>query len=119
MPRARSICGHNAPVPCGNLAVRDGRCAVHAAEKDASRGNRHVRGYGANHERTRIALMLDWWRALRRGAAWVCPRCEQPLAWGTPVDADHWDTRPPAPPDRLSHASCNRGKRLPQASGEV
>jgi len=58
-------------------------------------------------------LKVRWSFAARRGDVWVCPRCLLPLIIGQAVDGDHWETRPPAAPDRLAHAACNRGKRLP------
>jgi hypothetical protein len=59
--------------------------------------------------------MLAWLSAARRGETWWCPRCPNPLIIGQAVDADHFRTRPPQPPDRLAHAACNRGKRRRQA----
>jgi hypothetical protein len=60
--------------------------------------------------------MIAWLLAVRRGQQWWCARCDRPLVIGQPVDADHFRTRPPSPPDRLAHASCNRGKRLLEPS---
>jgi hypothetical protein len=117
MPRARKVCSHNAPVPCGSPAVRDGRCDVHAKQHDQERPNRHERGYGSVHTKATGVLKIKWLAAARRGAVWWCARCEQPLIVGQPVDGDHWRSRPPAAPDRLAHAACNRGKRLPTPQG--
>jgi hypothetical protein len=111
MPRARSVCSHNTPVPCGSPAVRGGRCAVHAAQQDAARGDRHARGYGKAHAVARARLLRRWALARAKGIPWLCPRCGGLLVPGQPIDADHYRTQPPDPPDRLAHAACNRAKR--------
>lgn len=127
MPRAPRTCSTRTPVPCGAIAVRDGRCAVHAAEHEAQRGTAADRGYGARHQRARARLLRQRMAAWRRHVAGqdigadavllVCPRCSgwmpppesgEPLAVADDaLHADHFATRPPAEPDRLAHADCN------------
>jgi len=140
MARAARTCSHNTPVPCGSPAERGGRCDVHARTTDAERGTAAQRGYGAAHQRARAALLRRrtalWRLFLGTGDATLlaepllrCPRCLQPIPPPEPPDrpdpqavadadlhADHFGTRPPAPPDRLAHAACNVGAAL-HASG--
>ncbi len=120
MPRAPRTCSTRTPVPCGAIAVRDGRCAVHAEEHERQRGTAAQRGYDARHQRARVRMLRQRTAAWRAGAAsplLVCPRCERPIPppeSGSPLavaddalHADHFGTRPPAEPDRLAHADCN------------
>jgi hypothetical protein len=122
MPRAAMACSVNTPVPCGEPAVRGGRCAGHAAAAEGRRGSSAARGYGARHQRVRTRLLRQRrlvWAAFERGEAdlqhpllW-CPRCSESIApiavRDDDLHADHFGTRPPADADRLAHAACNIG----------
>lgn len=124
MPRAAMACSVNTPVPCGQPAEEGGRCAVHRAEVEARRPGTSRRGYGSTHQRARDRLLRGRraaWRAYLAGdltrladPLLRCPRCFGPIPPGghepTPdeaLHADHFETRPPADPDRLAHADCN------------
>lgn len=67
--RAPTIC--NVP-NCPATATQRGRCGTHARQADQARGTRQQRGYGADYDRQRAAIV----RALRRGETVHCWRCQ-------------------------------------------
>lgn len=78
---------------CGTPTDRAGsRCARCASArnrtKDAARGNRHQRGYGAGHDRTRE----DWQPRVEAGLV-NCARCGQVIQPGLEWHLDHTDDR--------------------------
>lgn len=63
-------------------------------------------GYGWTHIRARRRLLAE----LRRDGAGQCCRCGGPIypEQAAMLDADHWQSRKPDPPDALAHSRCNR-----------
>lgn len=117
--RARKVC---CVVTCGLVAQPGGRrCEKHAAELERERGSRHQRGYGSAHDAVRARLLREWSAALRRGAVVACWRCLEPMLPGQELAADHsgLGAAEGGVADRLAHASCNSGKRLPPGTTEA
>lgn len=102
---------------CGRLTTRpDSRCDTCASTtgktRDAARGNRHARGYGADHDAVRASLLAQ----LKPGE--LCDRCWTPMHPSQALDAAHphdrpLRTHPDSVADHLEHAACNRGERSP------
>jgi hypothetical protein len=83
------------------------RCRTHQRQRDLARGTRQQRGYDANHDRLRAALLAAY------DPVDPCPRCLDSLG---PVprlldlghvegDRTRWSG--------LEHRECNRGQRRP------
>ena len=111
MPRAMRVCpcvgcpAHQGGCP---ELVTSGKCKDCRAEADRARGRRQQRGYDAEHDRIRSALLA------RFVPGTLCPVCDQPMLAGQALDAGHsTDLRadPGARADRLEHAHCNQGWR--------
>lgn len=62
-------------------------------------GGTTARGYGAEHQRLRAALLPQAWGR-------PCTRCGQPLVPGQQVDLDHTDDR--SAYQGFAHRHCNR-----------
>lgn len=98
---------------CGRLTTRpDSRCPACASTmgqaRDARRGSRQARGYGAAHLARRAALLEH----LRLHPGQLCPRCHQPMHVDQALDLGHSTplrVNRDAIGDRLEHAHCNRG----------
>jgi hypothetical protein len=100
---------------CSRLTTRpDSRCEDCAGEvgraRDAARGSRHQRGYGAEHVATREVLLARF----VPGSA--CPRCGEPMWPSQRLQAGHPDDAPlrldrRSRATRLEHGSCNEGAR--------
>lgn len=99
--------------PCTQLTTRpDSRCTTCASARnrtrDARRGSRHARGYGADHDAIRADLLAK----LVSGSP--CPRCRLPM-WPTQeLHAGHPIGRglrmdPNSRADHLEHSACNEG----------
>jgi hypothetical protein len=96
--------------PCGRLTTRaDSRCPACASawhqRRDQARGNRHQRGYDADHMARREAL-------LPYAYGTPCPRCTEPMLRGQALDLGHSTplrVDPTSRADRIEHAHCNRG----------
>jgi len=85
------------------------RCKAHEREHDKARGTRQQRGYDAQHEATRQALLPDAYGT-------KCPLCDEYMYPHQALHLDH--TIPLAVDstsrgDRITHAACNlkRGHR--------
>ena len=93
---------------CGETVQDRRRCeacqrTVNRA-RDARRGNRHERGYGADHERARAAMLPT----VLAGQA-KCARCGDPIAPDEPWDAGHAEGR--VGYRGPEHTYCNRGNK--------
>jgi hypothetical protein len=89
------------------------RCAEHAAEAERSRGTTTQRGYGAEHAKTRAALLSRQRALWKSGRYENCWRCGLPLLPGQDMAADHSTVKASSGgrADVLTHAACNSGKR--------
>lgn len=95
---------------CGTLHTKGGRCDQCRRNADRERGNRHERGYDAEHERTKARL-------LPAAIGEPCPRCGEPMLRAEDLELGHTTDRavdPTARGDRIEHGNCNRsaGGRL-------
>lgn len=110
--RWRRICVEHG---CGKFQVRDARCEIHAAAREVARGTRYERGYGTEHDKIRARLLRELKIAEMRGITYLCWRCLEPMHSTQELDADHSKIRASegGEADCLTHAPCNRGKRLP------
>jgi hypothetical protein len=107
MPRVLRVC---AQPGCPTLTASR-RCPDHQRKTEQARGSRQQRGYDAEHDRIRTALLA------RFQPGTLCPKCGQPMLNGQKLDAGHSvDLRddPNAKADQLEHAGCNRGWRRGQ-----
>lgn len=85
---------------CPNLQP-EARCPTHRRAKEQSRGNRHARGYGNDHDKARA----EWAPLVATGNV-KCWRCKDYLPSDQPWDLGHRDDRTGyAGPE---HPSCNR-----------
>ena len=85
MARAMRPCledGCPTPVPRGTS-----RCPTHARARDKARGTTRERGYGADHQRLRRALV-----PIHQAGRLACWRCGLPIAATEPFDLGHHDT---------------------------
>jgi len=78
---------------CGRLTTRAGsRCSTCASArnqaKDAQRGNRHERGYDADHVRLR-----EQWKPKVEAGLVACARCGLPIQRDAEWALDHNDER--------------------------
>lgn len=95
---AKRVC----PEPGCPVLVDSGRCTQHRRDKDAARGRRQERGYGAEHDAERA----KWAPDVAAGLV-TCWRCLRRIAPGAPWDLGHDDV------DRTiyrgpEHEACNR-----------
>ena len=67
---------------CPYSAVRAGLCAEHAAEAERARGSSTARGYGADHQRRRAAM-------IPHALGTACPVCHLLLLPGQPLALAH------------------------------
>lgn len=86
------------------------RCASHRAEAEQDRGTRHERGYDAEHEAIRAAL-------LPAAYGTRCPLCGEYMYPHQPLHLDHsvpLSVDSTSKGDRITHATCNlkRGGRV-------
>lgn len=102
---------------CGKFQVRLSRCDQHAAEKEAERGTPTERGYGPDHAKVRAVLLRKLKADDNAGIVSLCWRCLLPMYPTQELDADHSRVKASegGRADCLTHARCNRGKRLPPA----
>lgn len=82
---------------CGAL-VDKGRCTTHARATDQARGTRQERGYGAEHERTRAALLPDAYGQ-------ICIHCDERMWPYQDLHLDHTEDRTAY--RGIVHAACN------------
>lgn len=100
---------------CGAWQVRNSRCDRHVAEYEAARGSREDRGYTYDHRQIRTKLLGELRQAEIRGITLICWRCCEPMHSWQELDADHSGllASEGGKADCLTHAPCNRGKRVP------
>lgn len=83
--------------------ARSGLCLDHAREADAARGTTTQRGYGAEHQERRRALLPSSWYT-------ACPRCDVVMLPSERLELDHSTplyVDAGGVGDRIVHARCN------------